>query len=248
MFNFIGKSAIITGSGRGIGRAIAKQFADSDAFVVVSDIDAASGKDTVRMIKENGGQALFFEADVSRLEEVEQLIQTTLKEFGRIDILVNNAGITRDNLLIRMSDSEWNEVISTNLTGVYNGIKSVSRIMMKQKWGRIINITSVSAIIGNIGQCNYAAAKAGIIGLSRSAARELAARGITVNAVAPGFIETEMTAEIPRKTVEYFLGNIPVKRMGQPEDVATTVLFLATDQASYITGQVVHVNGGLLMA
>ena len=248
MFNFIGKSAIITGGSRGIGKTIAKKFADCDAFVMVGDIDADSGEKTAQMIRENGGQAHFLQSDVSKLEDMNALVRRTVEEFGRVDILVNNAGITRDNLLIRMSESEWSDVLAINLSGVYNGTKAVARAMMKQRWGRIINITSVSGITGNAGQCNYSAAKAGIVGLTRSAARELATRGITVNAVAPGLIETDMTAQLPEKALEYILGNIPVKRIGKPEDVASAVLFLATDLAGYITGQVLHVNGGLLMA
>ena len=194
-----------------------------------------------------GGKAALFQADVSDSAQVEQMVASVLETFGSLDILVNNAGITRDGLLMRMKEEDFDAVLDTNLKGIFHVTKAVTKIMMKQRSGRIVNMASVVGIIGNAGQTNYAAAKAGVIGFTKSAARELAARGITVNAVAPGFIATDMTAAMPEKAKEATLAAIPLRRMGTPEDVANAVLFLVSDQAAYITGQVVKVDGGMVM-
>ena len=198
-------------------------------------------------IEASGGEALLVQADVSSAEAVEEMVTKVTDKFGKIDILVNNAGITRDGLLMRMKDSDFDEVINTNLKGVYNCTKTISKLMIKQRSGRIINMASIVGITGNAGQTNYAAAKAGIIGFSKSAAKELAARGITVNVVAPGFIDTDMTAVIPEKIKETMLKEIPLGRMGSPEDIAHAVKFLASDDAAYITGQIIRVDGGMNM-
>lgn len=243
-----GKVALVTGASRGIGRAIAITLAKAGAAVVVNYAgNVAAAKEVEQIIVSAGGKVMLVQADIADSESVDAMIQQTMAEFGRIDILINNAGITRDGLLMRMKESDWNVVIQTNLTGVFYCTKAVSKIMMKQRIGRIINMTSVVGLTGNAGQANYAAAKAGVIGFSKSMAKELASRGITVNLVAPGFIQTDMTAVLSDKIKDDMVKNIPLARMGSPEDVAQAVLFLASDNASYITGQTINVDGGMVM-
>lgn len=238
--------AIVTGASRGIGRAIALQLAEQGAKVVVNYASSSTAADqVVANITENAGEAIAVQADVSQPEQVDTLISTTMDKFKRIDILVNNAGITRDTLLLRMKLEEWQAVIDLNLTGVFLCTKAVSKIMLKQKSGRIINIASVAGQMGNPGQANYSAAKAGVIGFTKTMAKELSSRGITVNAVAPGFITTDMTSDIKAEGLLQF---IPLGRFGQPEEIAGMVRFLAADPAaSYITGQVFNVDGGMVM-
>jgi 3-oxoacyl-[acyl-carrier protein] reductase len=239
--------AIITGASRGIGRAVALALAAEGAKVVVnyaSSSDAA--QQVVRAITDAGGSAMALQADVSKLEQVDALFNETLEKFGRVDVLVNNAGITRDTLLLRMKPEDWQAVIDLNLTGVFLCTRAVSKLMLKQRSGRIINIASVSGQMGNPGQANYSAAKAGVIGFTKTVAKELASRGITVNAVAPGFIATDMTSELKSEEI---LKYIPLGRYGEPEEVAGMVRFLAADSAAaYITGQVFNVDGGMVMA
>ncbi|HNR67108.1 MAG TPA: 3-oxoacyl-[acyl-carrier-protein] reductase [bacterium] len=239
--------ALVTGAARGIGRTIALKFAENGAHLVLSDLDLAGAEGVAREIEALGRQAISVEADVSNLEQADQLVKRAIEHWGRIDILVNNAGITRDSSLIRMDESQWDMVIRVNLKGTFNCLKAATRPMMKQKKGRIINISSVVGVMGNAGQANYAASKAGVIGLTKSAAKELAGRNILVNAVAPGFIETEMTLALPEKIIENYKTLIPLQRLGRPEDVAEVCVFLAGPHSSYITGQVIHVDGGMVM-
>jgi len=240
--------ALVTGASRGIGRAIAIELAKAGAKVMINYAgNHAAAQEVLTIIQNNGGQAAIVQADISDMAAVEAMVKQTVDTFGRIDILVNNAGITRDNLLARMKPEDWDAVINTNLKGVFNTTKVVAKQMMKQRYGRIINMASVVGIIGNAGQANYAAAKAGVIGFTKSLAKELAARGITVNAVAPGFIDTDMTAVLPEQVKNQMLANIPLGRFGTPEDVAGAVLFLASDAAKYITGQTLNVDGGMVM-
>ena len=242
------KVALVTGASRGIGRAIAKRLAQDGIFVIINYCGSQEKAQSVlEEIKSQGGDGVCVQADVSDFAAAEVMIKDLVKEYGRIDILVNNAGITRDGLFIRMKEEDWNAVINTNLTGIFNCTKVAAKYMMKKRSGRIINMSSVSGIMGNAGQTNYAAAKAGVIGFTKSLAREMASRGITVNAVAPGFIATDMTAAMPEKAQEHVLTSIPLGKMGKPEDIANAVLFLASDKASYITGQVIHVDGGMVM-
>ena len=243
-----GKTALVTGASRGIGRAIALRLAAEGASVAINYAgNTAKAEETKAAIEAAGGKAALFQADVSDSAQVEQMVAAVTEAFGTIDILVNNAGITRDGLLMRMKEEDFDAVLDTNLKGIFHVTKAVSKLMMKKRAGRIVNMASVVGIMGNAGQTNYAAAKAGVIGFTKSAARELAARGITVNAVAPGFIATDMTAAMPEKAKEATLAAIPLRRMGEPEDVANAVAFLVSDQASYITGQVVKVDGGMVM-
>lgn len=242
-----GKTAIITGSARGIGRMIALELASQGANIVVSDLNEDSGKEVVAAIKSQGVESIWVKSDVSKSEEANKLIQDTLDKFGQIDILVNNAGITRDNLIMRMSEDEWDMVLAVNLKGAFNCIKAATRTFMKQRSGRIINIASVVGQMGNAGQANYAASKAGIIGLTKSVAKELASRNVCVNAVAPGFIQTVMTDNLPEKAKEALLNAIPLGRLGLAEDVAKVVGFLSDERSSYITGQVINVDGGMVM-
>ncbi len=247
MYSLAEKVAIVTGGSRGIGASVALSLAEVGAKVAVNYARSADAAETiVKKITDAGGEAIALQADVSQAEDADRLIQQTKEKFGRIDILVNNAGITRDTLLIRMKPEDWQAVIDLNLTGVFLCTKAVSKIMLKQKSGRIINITSVAGLMGNPGQANYSAAKAGVIGFTKTVAKELASRGITVNAVAPGFIATDMTSNLKSEEIIKF---IPLGRYGQPEEVAGTIRFLAGDPAAaYITGQVFNVDGGMVMA
>lgn len=241
-----GKTAIVTGGGRGIGRAISVKLASEGANVVICDIVInEAAEETVKLIEEQGVKAAAFKADVTSPEDAENLFKQAIDTFGKVDILVNNAGVTRDNLLMRMKEEEFDLVISTNLKGTYNMMKAAARPMMKARYGRIVNISSVVGIYGNAGQVNYSASKAGVIGMTKSIAKELGSRGITVNAVAPGFIETDMTKVLPEEVKAEMLKSIALGRAGQPEDVAKVVAFLASDEASYVSGQVIEVSGAM---
>lgn len=240
------KVALVTGGGRGIGRAIVLALAKEGADIVACDINLENLKEVAAEVEKLGRKVLILKADVSKMGEVDELVKKALDKFTKIDILVNNAGITRDNLILRMSEEEWDQVLDINLKGTFNCLKTVTRPMMKARSGRIINIASVVGIMGNPGQANYAASKAGIIGLTKSAAKELASRGINVNAIAPGFIETTMTEALGDEAKEKLTSQIPLKRLGEVADVANLVVFLASDNASYITGEVIKVDGGML--
>lgn len=243
------KCAVVTGASRGIGRAIALQLASEGAKVVVNYSGSEQkAQEVVEEIKNNGGEAIAVQANVADADSVQNLMKTALDTYGSIDILVNNAGITRDNLLMRMKDDEWDDVINTNLKGVFLCTKAVTRQMMKQRAGRIINISSIVGVAGNAGQANYVAAKAGVIGLTKTTAQELASRNILVNAIAPGFITTEMTEGLPEDLKEAMLKQIPLAKLGQPEDIAKAVVFFASDSANYITGQTLQIDGGMVMA
>jgi 3-oxoacyl-[acyl-carrier protein] reductase len=245
--NVDGKVAVVTGAGQGIGRTIALFLATRGADVVTADLNKEMA-DAVSVELEALKCTTFpFKVNVSQFSECEELMKTIIDRFGKIDILVNNAGITRDMVLLRMKEDQWDDVISVNLKGTFNCTKAALRYMFRQKSGRIINIASITGAMGNAGQANYSASKAGVMGFTKAVAREYADRGITVNAVAPGFIETAMTKAIPPKERELLISQIPSKRLGTPEDVAAIVCFLASDYASYITGQVIHINGGLYM-
>ncbi|WP_270181838.1 3-oxoacyl-[acyl-carrier-protein] reductase [Alkalihalobacillus sp. CinArs1] len=242
------KSALVTGGSRGIGRAIALELASEGMNVAVNYAGSeAKANEVVEEIKAAGGQAIAIQANVGNMEEVQGMVKEVISEFGSLDVLVNNAGITRDNLLMRMKEQEWDDVINTNLKGVFNCTKSVTRQMMKQRYGRIINVASVVGVAGNAGQANYVAAKAGVIGLTKTTAKELASRNITVNALAPGFIETDMTDELSEEVKSGMKGQIPLGRLGAAEDIAKAVKFLASDDANYITGQTLHIDGGMVM-
>lgn len=242
------KTAVVTGGSRGIGRAIAVALAAEGAKVaVIYAGNAAAAEETLSLIKEQGGEAVAMQCDVADDAAVSDMINVVKEQFGSVDILVNNAGITRDGLLMRMKEGDWQAVLDTNLTGVFHCTKAVTKLMMKQRSGAIINITSVVGQTGNAGQANYAAAKAGMIGFTKSVAKELASRGIRVNAVAPGCIDTDMTAVLSDAVKEDMLKSIPLGRVAQPEEVAKAVVFLASDNASYITGQVLNVDGGMVM-
>lgn len=246
--NLTGKVTLVTGASRGIGRQIALTLAGYGATVIVNyNGSAAKAEKVVNEITANGGMAESMQCSVSDFEKSKEMIDGIVKKYGRLDILVNNAGITKDNLIMKMSEEEFDKVIEVNLKGAFNCMKHVSRIMLKQRSGHIINMSSVSGVMGNAGQVNYCASKAGIIGMTKSLARELGSRGITVNAIAPGFIETEMTDVLSEDVKENLLGSIPLKRMGQTKDIAETVAFLASDKAAYITGQTISVDGGMGM-
>ncbi|HSP22244.1 MAG TPA: 3-oxoacyl-[acyl-carrier-protein] reductase [Planococcus sp. (in: firmicutes)] len=248
MTNLSGKTAIITGASRGIGAEIARKMAEAGAKIVVNYSGSqAKAEAVVEEIKSNGGEAIAVKADVADAVAVKAMVEQTMKAFGSVDILVNNAGITRDNLMMRMKDDEWDDVINTNLKGVFICTKAVTRQMMKQRSGRIVNIASIVGVMGNAGQANYVAAKAGVIGLTKTTARELASRNITANAVAPGFITTDMTDKLGEDIQKSMLAQIPLGRFGKPEEVAKAALFLASDDASYMTGQTLHLDGGMVM-
>lgn len=241
------KVAVITGGAQGIGKSIALLLAKNGANIAIADINSAQAEVTAKEIEALGKKAIAIEADISQLAEAEKMIKASVEAFGTVDILVNNAGITRDNLFLKMKEAEWDAVMAINLKSVFNCSKAVIRTMTKQRSGKIINIASVVGQMGNVGQANYAASKAGIIALTKTLAQEFGARSINVNAVAPGFIETEMTQSLPEKVREGFLNRIPFGRMGTPEEIADAVLFLASDASRYITGQVINVNGGIYM-
>lgn len=243
-----GKTALVTGASRGIGRSIALALAEAGANVAVNYAGSeAAAAEVAEQIRAKGVEAITIQANVGRADEADRLIKDVIDAWGKIDILVNNAGITRDNLIMRMKEEEFDQVIETNLKGVFNCLKAVTRPMMKQRFGRIINISSVVGVLGNAGQANYVAAKAGVIGLTKSSAKELASRGITVNCVAPGFIDTDMTQVLSDDLRDSMLGGIPLARLGRPEEIANVVLFLASDASSYMTGQTLHVDGGMYM-
>ncbi|MDH7571332.1 MAG: 3-oxoacyl-[acyl-carrier-protein] reductase [Armatimonadota bacterium] len=239
---------VITGGGSGIGRTTALFFAKEGARVAVPDLNVPGGRETEQLIRDAGGEALFVEMNVTSLADCERMVSEVTAQWGRIDVLVNNAGIARDNLVLRMKEEEWDAVLDTNLKGAFLCTKAVLKQMLRQRSGRIINIASVMGQLGGLGQPNYSAAKAGLIAFTKSVAREVASRGILVNAVAPGFIETAMTLNLPDDKRQYYLENIPLGRYGSPEDVARVIGFLASEDASYLTGQVINVDGGMVMA
>jgi 3-oxoacyl-[acyl-carrier protein] reductase len=241
------KIAVVTGAAQGIGKVIAMHLVQKGASLVLCDIDLEMVKEAAREIEEAGGKCLALKSDVSNMQDAEKIIKEAVAHFGSLDILVNNAGITRDNVLIRMKEEQWDQVMAVNLKGTFNVTKAAIKVMMRKKSGKIVNIASITGLMGNAGQANYSASKAGVIGFTKSIAREYADRGITVNAVAPGFIETAMTDAIPEREREELIRQIPVKKLGTPEDVANAVYFLVSEEASYITGQVIGVNGGLYM-
>lgn len=247
MFKLSKKVAVVTGASRGIGRSMAETYARAGAHVIC----VSRNEDTLNVvadgIKSNGGSASVTAINVSNLEEFQNLIKDTTDTYGSVDILVNNAGITRDTLIVRMSEEDWDTVIDVNLKGAFNGIKAVTRTMMKQRFGRIINISSVVGLTGNAGQVNYAASKAGLIGLTKATAKEIGSRGITVNCIAPGYIATDMTGQMDDKAKDLLISQIPLGRIGSPDDIAATALFLASDEAGYITGQTFTVDGGMVM-
>ncbi len=247
MEQFKDKIVLVTGAARGLGRAIAEKFAAQGANVAVCDLNREWLADTEKAIAGLGRQALALAADVSNPEHVQAALEAVIKQFGRLDVMVNNAGITKDGFLVRMSEADWDAVININLKGTFLFTKQAAKVMMKQKSGAIVNVASIIGLIGNAGQANYGASKAGVIALTKSAARELASRNIRVNAVAPGFIETRMTEVLPEEIRQKMLAAIPMGRFGKPEDVANVVLFLAGQDAAYMTGQVLTISGGMVM-
>jgi 3-oxoacyl-[acyl-carrier protein] reductase len=243
-----GKVALVTGASRGIGKAVALKLAAEGAKVAINFAgNIAKAEEVKTAVESSGGEAMLVQGDVSDFEKVNEIVKKVVDTWGRLDILINNAGITRDNLMLKMSESDFDSVIATNLKGVFNCTKAVTRLMMKQHSGRIVNMSSVVGLMGNAGQANYAAAKAGIIGFTKSVAKEFAPRGITVNAVAPGFIETDMTDALPDKIKTDLTEKIPIGRIGKPDDIANAVMFFVADEAAYITGQVICVDGGMAM-
>ncbi|MDQ5813102.1 MAG: 3-oxoacyl-[acyl-carrier-protein] reductase [Actinomycetota bacterium] len=243
-----GRVALVTGGGRGIGRAIAARLAKGSAKVAISyRANDAAAEETANLVREAGAECELFKGDVATPKDVEVLVNGIGEAFGPVEILVNNAGTTRDNILLRMKDAEFDEVLATNLKGTYLCTRAVLRGMVRARWGRIVNVSSVVGLLGNAGQANYAASKAGIIGFTKSVAREVAGRGITANAVAPGYVETELTGSLPESIKEQILGQVPVGRFGELEEVAEVVAFLASDSAAYITGQTIAVDGGMVM-
>ncbi len=247
MFKLSKKIAVVTGASRGIGKAMAETYAQAGAHVICVSRNEDALNGVADLIRSNGGSASVAACNVSDLENFQKLIKDTADNYGSVDILVNNAGITRDTLIMRMSEDDWDTVIDINLKGAFNGIKAVTRTMMKQKSGRIINISSVVGLTGNAGQVNYAASKAGLIGLTKSAAKEIGSRGITVNCIAPGYIATDMTNQLDDQAKDLLISQIPLGRIGSPDDIAATALFLASDEAGYITGQTFTVDGGMVM-
>jgi 3-oxoacyl-[acyl-carrier protein] reductase len=243
-----GKIAVVTGAAQGIGRAIAETLASAGADVAVADLDPGRSHETVAAIQKMGRQALNVKVNVADWNDAKAMVDQVIKQWGRIDVLVNNAGITRDGLLLRMKEEDWNLVLQVNLNGTFHCTKAVLPPMTKQRYGRIVNIASVVGIMGNVGQANYAASKAAVIGFTKTVAREYASRSVTVNAVAPGFIDTAMTQGLSPEVKETLQKQIPLGRLGQPADIAAAVRFLASDEAGYITGHVLHVNGGMLMS
>jgi 3-oxoacyl-[acyl-carrier protein] reductase len=242
-----GKVALVTGAAQGIGRVVALLLAQKGADIAVSDINLEKAKETAKEIEAIGRRTMVIQVDVAILNDVERMVETILERFGQIDILVNNAGIARDKLILRMTEEEWDAVLNVNLKGTFHCTKAVIRHMSKQKRGKIVNIASVVGEMGNVGQANYSASKAGVIGFTKTIAREFAQRGINVNAIAPGFIDTPMTEVLPERAKEELRRMIPMERLGRPEDVAGAVLFLVSESSSYITGQVLNVNGGIYM-
>src|SRR5499425_1477207 len=242
-----GRVAIVTGAAQGIGRAIAETLAEAGADLVVADLDPARSKDAVTAVEKLGRKALNVKVNVADANETKAMADLVIKEWGKIDILVNNAGITRDALLLRMREEDWNLVLQVNLNGTFNCTKAVLQPMTKQRYGRIVNIASIVGAMGNVGQANYAASKAAVIGFTKTVAREYASRNVTVNAVAPGFIDTAMTQGLPAEVKEALQKQIPLGRLGTPADIAVAVQFLVSNEAAYVTGQVLHVNGGMLM-
>jgi 3-oxoacyl-[acyl-carrier protein] reductase len=244
-----GKVAVVTGGARGIGRAIVLRLAAGGAKVIVNYRgNEAAARAVVQQVEAGGGEAIAVQADVRRPAEAEALIGAAIQAFGRVDILVNNAGTTRDTLIVRMSEEEWDVVVDTNLKGAFNCIKAVSRPMMRQRYGRIVNITSVAGLAGNAGQANYASAKAGLVGLTKTVAKELGSRGITCNAVAPGYVPTDLTADLPAELVKVMVERTPLGRAGTPEDMAAAAAFFVSDEAGFVTGQVLAVDGGLAIS
>jgi 3-oxoacyl-[acyl-carrier protein] reductase len=243
-----GKVAVVTGAAQGIGRAIAEALARDGADVAVADLDAGRSQETVSAVEKLGRRALNVKVNVAEWNDAKAMAEHVVKEWGKIDILVNNAGITRDGVLLRMKEEDWNLVLQVNLNGTFHCTTAVLQPMTKQRYGRIINIASIVGVMGNAGQANYAASKAAVIGFTKTVAREYASRAVTVNAVAPGFIDTAMTQGLSSDVKDMLQKQIPLGRLGQPEDIAAAVRFLASDEAAYITGQVLHVNGGMLMS
>ena len=248
MTDEVKRTILITGGSRGIGRGICQAFARADCRIYFNySSAAAAAAETERLVADTGGSATGIQVNVASQKEVAEFVGRALSDTGRVDVLVNNAGITRDGLIVRMKEDDWDDVLNTNLKGAFNCIKAVTKSMMKQRSGRIINVSSVVGVSGNPGQANYVASKAGIIGLTKGIAKELASRGITANVVAPGYVDTDMTTSLSDKAKEMMVGQIPLGRVGTPQDIAAAVVFLASDGAAYITGQVIHVNGGMYM-